>query len=233
MQSSTVKAGAVAAFASLAVAGTAALVPSTASSASPRLVVTAASMQRGMVQPMSTSPTAYGFGETLSRLDGRRLEVTFLAGIIGHHRAAIEMAQLEVQRGTDPDIRTHAQNIIASQRHQVAQFTQWLKQWYGLTPEQAMRQVGPEAQREIMRMDRQSQQDLADLRKTSAGRGFDLQFVRMIIAHHTAGIIEFLEPQARAMHAQLRVAASSGITTQEAEVADFRTWLSGQAGQGS
>lgn len=43
------------------------------------------------------------------------------------------------------------------------------------------------------------------------------------------GVVEFLEPQARAVHRQLRVAAASGINTQTAEIADFRTWLSGRA----
>ena len=50
-----------------------------------------------------------------------------------------------------------------------------------------------------------------------------------MIPHHQSGIIEFLEPQSRAVHPQLRVAATAGITTQQAQVADFRTWLAGRA----
>ena len=50
-----------------------------------------------------------------------------------------------------------------------------------------------------------------------------------MIPHHQSGIIEFLEPQSRAPHAQLRVAATAGITTQQAQVADFRTWLAGRS----
>lgn len=177
------------------------------------------------LQPERTDPTAYEFGETLARLEGRTLEVTFMADIIPHHRAAIEMARLELARGNDPDIRTHAENIIASQQHQIDQFTRWLKQWYGLTPEQAMAAAPAEARAEMAAMERATQRTLASLRSTPAGKNFDVAFVRAIIPHHNSGVIEFLEPQARAVHPQLRVAAATGITTQESEIADFRTWL--------
>ncbi len=188
-----------------------------------------ADRQGKSVQPERTSPAAYAFGETLAKLDGKALEVTFLAEIISHHQGAIEMAKLELERGTDPDIRTHAENIISSQQNQVRQFTRWLKEWYGLTPEQARRQAPREAQQEMAALEKQMRADLARLKQVPAGEPFDVAFVRMIIPHHSAGIIEFLEPQSRAPHAQLRVAAATGIVTQEAEIADFRTWLDGQA----
>ncbi len=52
--------------------------------------------------------------------------------------------------------------------------------------------------------------------------------MRRIIPHHNSGIIEFLEVQSRADHPQLKVAATAGIVSQEAQIADFRTWLSEQ-----
>lgn len=181
------------------------------------------------MMPMPTSPTAYDFGETLARLDGRQLEITFMASIIGHHKAAIEMARMELQRGRSADIRTHAENIISSQQNQIDQFTRWLRQWYGLTPEQARSQAPREAQQEMAMMDRETARTMAELRATPAGAGFDVAFVKRIIGHHQAGIIEFLEPQSRAPHAELRVAAATGAMTQESEATDFRTWLAGRS----
>ena len=89
-----------------------------------------------------------------------------------------------------------------------------------------MAQAPEEALAEMETMDAETQADLAELREVEAGKKFDVAFVRMMIPHHQAGIIEFLEPQSRAVHPQLSVAATAGITTQEAQVADFRTWLS-------
>ncbi|MEX5277841.1 MULTISPECIES: DUF305 domain-containing protein [Kocuria] len=185
--------------------------------------------QTETLQPEPTSPTAYEFGETLAGLEGEELEITFLAEIIPHHRAAIEMAELELERGTSPDIRTHAENIIANQQHQIDQFTRWLEEWYGLTPEEAMAQVPAEAQEEMKILEEETQMMIEELSAVEAGEDFDVAFVQKMIPHHNSGIIEFLEPQSRAVHPQLRVAATAGITTQQAQVADFRTWLAGRA----
>lgn len=184
--------------------------------------------QAEMLQPDPTSPTAYEFGETLATLEGEELEITFLAEIIPHHRAAIEMSQLELERGVSPDIRTHAENIIANQQHQIDQFTRWLEEWYGLTPEEAMAQAPEEAQEEMKVLEEETQTMIEELSAVEAGEDFDVAFVQKMIPHHQSGIIEFLEPQSRAVHPQLRVAATAGITTQQAQVADFRTWLAGR-----
>ena len=185
--------------------------------------------QTETLQPEPTSPTAYEFGETLAGLEGEELEITFLAEIIPHHRAAIEMSQLELERGVSPDIRTHAENIIANQQHQIDQFTRRLEEWYGLTPEEAMAQVPAEAQEEMKILEEETQMMIEELSAVEAGEDFDVAFVQKMIPHHNSGIIEFLEPQSRAVHPQLRVAATAGITTQQAQVADFRTWLAGRA----
>ncbi len=172
------------------------------------------------------SPTAYLFAETLAKLSGEELETTFLAEIVPHHRAAIEMAELELERGTSADIRTHAENIIANQQHQIDQFTRWLDEWYGLTPEEAMEQAPEEAREEMEILEQETQEMVEELAGVAAGEEFDVAFARMMASHHASGVVEFLEPQARAVHAELRVASTNGIVTQEMQIADFVTWLS-------
>ena len=129
---------------------------------------------------------------------------------------------------TSPDIRTHAENIIASQQHQIDQFTTWLEEWYGLTPEEAKAQAPEEAQEEMKILEEETRMMLEELAAVEAGEDFDVAFVQKMIPHHNGGIVEFLELQSRADHAQLRVASSAGITAQQAQIADFRTWLAGQ-----
>ena len=203
--------------------------PSPSASSASADTSTSASPQQGALDKVGpTSPTAYLFGETLAKLAGEELEATFMAEIIPHHQAAIEMAKLELERGQSADIRTHADNIIANQQHQIDQFTQWLDEWYGLTPEQAMEQAPEEARQEMQVLEEETQQRVGELSQVPAGEQFDVAFVAEMVPHHQAGIIEFLEPQSRAVHPELRVAATSGINTQEMQVADFLTWLSGR-----
>lgn len=191
-------------------------------------VAATTSESRAMLQPDPTSPTVYEFGETLAGLEGEELEITFLAEIIPHHQAAIEMSELELERGTNPDIRTHAENIIANQEHQIDQFTRWLEHWYGLSPAEAMEQASEEAQAEMAMLEEETQAMIEELQAVPAGEDFDVAFVQKMIPHHQGGIVEFLEPESRAIHPELRVASAAGITSQQAQVADFRTWLAGQ-----
>jgi uncharacterized protein (DUF305 family) len=188
---------------------------------------TTAEAGAGGFYPQHVPRPAYAFGETLSKLAGPKLEITFMAGIIPHHADAIEMAQMELARGQSADLRAHAENIIASQRHQIEQFTAYLRTWYGLTPEQAMAQMPAEAMAEHEAMMAESRRSMDELASVPAGHQFDVAFAQRMIPHHQAGIIEFLEPQGRARHAALRVAASTGINEQQAEATDFRTWLAG------
>lgn len=182
-----------------------------------------------MTQPMPISPTNYKFAQILADLEGEQLEIAFLASVIPHHRDAIEMVQLELKNGSSPDIRTHAENILANQQHQIDQFTSWLKDWYGLTPEEAVAKA-PENAREMMQtMQEEMQKMLKELAEVPAGEDFDVSFVREMIPHHNSGIVEFLEAQSRAVHPQLRISATEGITTQQAQAANFRTWLAGRS----
>jgi hypothetical protein len=53
-------------------------------------------------------------------------DVAFVLGMIPHHQAAIEMAQIQLQYGNDPVNRKLAEEIIASQRQEIEEMKQWL-----------------------------------------------------------------------------------------------------------
>lgn len=45
-----------------------------------------------------------------------------------HHLAAIDMAEVQIAQGTNPETKALAQKIIADQRREVAQIDSWLQQ---------------------------------------------------------------------------------------------------------
>ncbi len=170
-------------------------------------------------------PLAHPYGLVLNSLAGRQLEITFMAGMIPHHQAAIAMAKLELQRGTHAQLKTMADNIVASQQHEIDQMTNWLRDWYGLSPAQALAAAPPQASALIRAMAPAMKHDIAMLAATPAGNRFDIEFMRMMTPHHQQAIIEAQPAQDGATHTQLQLTASAIVSSQEQEVQQMLSWL--------
>jgi uncharacterized protein (DUF305 family) len=55
-------------------------------------------------------------------------DVEFVRSMIPHHQGAIDMAEVELKYGKDPQARTFAEKIIKAQKAEIEQLNEWLKQ---------------------------------------------------------------------------------------------------------
>lgn len=54
----------------------------------------------------------------------------FVLGMIGHHKGAVAMAQIELDFGIDPEVRALAEGIIAAQQAEIV----WMEEWLAAHP---------------------------------------------------------------------------------------------------
>lgn len=55
------------------------------------------------------------------------VDVDFVQGMIPHHQGAIDMAKIELEKGSDPEIQKLAKDIIKAQEVEIKQMNAWLK----------------------------------------------------------------------------------------------------------
>jgi uncharacterized protein (DUF305 family) len=60
-----------------------------------------------------------------------QFDLRFINMMIPHHQGAVEMANQALERSDRPEIKTLAQEIVASQQQEIDEMTQWRKEWYG------------------------------------------------------------------------------------------------------
>lgn len=88
----------------------------------------------GMTNPKGDQgPSSQAFTKANARMhEGMAItytgkaDVDFAKGMIAHHQGAIDMAKVELEFGTDPNLRALAQEVIQAQETEIARMKDWL-----------------------------------------------------------------------------------------------------------
>jgi uncharacterized protein (DUF305 family) len=80
----------------------------------------------------------------LTQLENAKpFDKAFIEEMIPHHRMAIMMAQMLLQRSTNSEMRALAQSIIRTQSYEIEQMQGWYRDWYGTDVPESSMGMGP------------------------------------------------------------------------------------------
>lgn len=141
--------------------------------------------------------------------------------MISHHQAAIEMAQVEVQKGTDAALKTMAQGMITAQQSEIVAFQDILKD-YKVPSANANEMHAHGKMTESMNM---MMKHMGENKMTG---NVDKDFAQMMIHHHEAAVKMAKDELSQGKKATLKKMAQKIEQDQTKEIADLKTWLSGK-----
>jgi uncharacterized protein (DUF305 family) len=156
-----------------------------------------------------------------------RLEIHFMMHMILHHRSAIAMAEMALQKAEQPELRDMAAAIIDSQQMEITHLSSWLRDWYGMEPPEGMT-MPPESMEEMMPM---MHAMMADMEARMAALGsksgaeFDIAFMSTMADHHAMAIMMAAPALISGHHEDLYTLAEEMVIAQGEEIQQMDEWL--------
>lgn len=148
--------------------------------------------------------------ESMEALD----EQAFLEMMVPHHRSAVEMATLALEKAKRPEIRTLARAIIAEQEGEIAQMESWHLAWFG---EELVAAADSEHGMGHGAM------DIGELESVT-GDEFDRAFLSMMIPHHASAIAMAESVMMGSPREEVMMLAEAIVASQAAEIGQMQTW---------
>ncbi len=159
------------------------------------------------------------------------IEQDFLQGMIPHHRGAIMMSELALQKATREEVRELARHTIEDQTREIALMTNWLRDWYGATPP-AGNMMPPDIMRRMempmMRGAMPSMQEQAarmQRLETLSGPAFDVEYMSLLTQHHGMATMMAAPVLIKGHHAALYDLAATITADQGEQILEMRQLL--------
>src|SRR6266550_2475578 len=115
-------------------------------------------------------------------------DVHFVAGMIGHHAQAIQMAGWAPSHGASPSIRVLCERIVVAQNDEIVFAQRWLKEHGEYVPPADPRgHIMPGMEHPMLMPGMLTPDQMAQL-DAARGPEFDRRFLRFMIQHHRGAI---------------------------------------------
>lgn len=142
----------------------------------------------------------------------------FASMMIHHHQGAVDMAQVELSKGSDAQVKGWAQKIIDAQKAEISQFQQ-----YTASNRSEMKNESAEQHNEIHEAHEKMDKEISGMAMTGK---VDTDFVMMMKAHHQSAVAMAEDELSHGKKPEMKKMAQKIIDDQKKEINDFNEWLS-------
>lgn len=170
-------------------------------------------MDNGMMQSMSSSMDNMKNMKMTGDFDH-----DFASMMMVHHQGAIDMAQMEISKGSNAEMKSMAEKMVKAQQAEITQFNNMLKDYK--IPE--MKKEGAEPHNELAEgMDKM----YASMKGMAMTGNTDKDFAMMMIPHHETAVTMAEDEISHGKNLALKKMAQKIIEDQTKEIKDLQDWL--------
>ncbi|NJD77892.1 MAG: DUF305 domain-containing protein [Candidatus Methanoperedens sp.] len=137
----------------------------------------------------------------------------FIEQMIPHHKEAILMAEIALQKAEHEEIKQLAEDIITAQTKEINNMRSWYKLWYGT-----------EVPEDSMGMGKSMMGKDGNIERLKNADPFDKEFIEQMIPHHQMAVMMAEHALQRAEHEEIKQLAEDIIASQTKEINDMRSW---------
>ena len=169
-----------------------------------------------------------GMGDMGMMMDPEQFDLMFIDMMIQHHKGAVAMARVALERGEHPEIIQLAEDIISAQEQEITQLATWRDAWYPDAPAMTMDQMMGGMDMMGM-MQGMGDMDMMDpeteaANMCAASEPFDLAFINAMIPHHQSAIMMAEAAAQRSTHPEVRELSQEIIDAQTREIEQMEGW---------
>lgn len=155
-------------------------------------------------------------------------DVRFAQMMIPHHRQAVEMAQIALDRAESPEVKELAEQIRSAQDPEIATMTGFLQAWGVEVPAAGsvggMGHGGTSGVNPSMMSGMMTPEQMGQLGSAS-GAAFDMLFLQMMIVHHEGAIADSQRELTEGINPQAKELATQIVSSQTAEITRIQQLL--------
>lgn len=147
----------------------------------------------------------------------------FIDAMAMHHQSAVLMAREAQEKSKRPEIKQLANNIIKSQKQEIAQMKQWRQAWYPQASVQPVAYGG--ANKSVVPMSAKQHATMMMSEELGAADAqFDLRFINAMTPHHEGALVMAKDALNKSKRPEIQQLAQNILQSQQTEVEQMQQW---------